>query len=36
MPEADIRGFLDAIDHERLAEFVERRIADRRVLRLMV
>jgi RNA-directed DNA polymerase len=31
----DIRGFFDAIDHEWLVKFVERRIADRRVVRLI-
>jgi RNA-directed DNA polymerase len=31
--DADIRGFFDAIDHDRLIEFVEQRIADQRVLR---
>ena len=33
--DADIRGFFDAIDHERLIKFVEHRIADRRVVRLI-
>jgi group II intron reverse transcriptase/maturase len=33
--DADIRGFYDAIDHEWLCKFVEHRIADRRVLRLI-
>jgi group II intron reverse transcriptase/maturase len=33
--DADIRGFFDAIDHEWLAEFVQHRIADKRVLRLI-
>ena len=33
--DADIRGYFDAIDHGRLLEFVEHRIADRRVLRLI-
>lgn len=33
--DADIRGFFDAIDHERLIKLVERRIADRRVIRLI-
>ena len=32
--DADIRGF-DAIDHEWLRRFVEHRIADKRVLRLI-
>ena len=31
----DIRGFFDAIDHGWLAQFVEHRIADRRVVRLI-
>lgn len=31
--DADIRGFFDTISHERLVEFVEHRIADRRVVR---
>ncbi len=30
--DADIRGFFDAIDHDQLMEFVERRIGDKRVL----
>jgi galactokinase/mevalonate kinase-like predicted kinase len=33
--DADIRGFFDAIDHGWLTKFVEHRIADRRVLRLI-
>ena len=33
--DADIRGFFDAIDHDRLVEFIERRVADRRVVRLI-
>ena len=33
--DADIRGFFDAIDHEWLLTFVEHRIADRRILRLI-
>ena len=33
--DADIRGFFDAIDHEWLMRFVEHRIGDRRVLRLI-
>jgi RNA-directed DNA polymerase len=33
--DADIRGFFDAIDHECLVKFIERRVADRRVLRLI-
>jgi RNA-directed DNA polymerase len=35
MLDADIRGFYDAIDHGWLLKFVEHRIADRRVLRLI-
>jgi group II intron reverse transcriptase/maturase len=31
--DADIRGYFDAIDHECLMKFIERRIADKRVLR---
>jgi len=31
----DIRGFFDALSHERLVEFIEHRIADRRVVRLI-
>ncbi len=31
----DIRGFFDSIDHEWLVKFVEHRIADRRVIRLI-
>ncbi len=31
--DADIRGFFDTMDHDRLEEFVEHRIADRRVVR---
>lgn len=31
----DIRGFFDSIDHEWLKKFVEHRIADRRVVRLI-
>ncbi|MDH4188163.1 MAG: hypothetical protein OEV08_14320 [Nitrospira sp.] len=31
--DADIRGYLDAIDHEWLVRFVEHRIADKRVIR---
>jgi RNA-directed DNA polymerase len=31
--DADIRGFFDAIDHEWLVQFIEHRIADRRVVR---
>ena len=33
--DADIRGFFDAIDHGWLLKFVEHRIADRRILRLI-
>ena len=33
--DADIRGFFDAIDHGWLIKFIEHRIADRRVLRLI-
>lgn len=33
--DADIRSFYDTIDHEWLMKFVEHRIADRRVLRLI-
>jgi group II intron reverse transcriptase/maturase len=33
--DADIRGFFDAIDHGWLVKFLEHRIADRRVLRLI-
>ena len=33
--DADIRGFFDAIDHELLVKFIEHRIADRRVVRLI-
>jgi group II intron reverse transcriptase/maturase len=33
--DADIRGFFDAINHEWLIRFVEHRIADRRVVRLI-
>ena len=33
--DADIRGFFDAIDHGWLLKFVEHRIADARVLRLI-
>jgi hypothetical protein len=31
--DADIRGFFDAIDHEWLIKFVERRIGDKRGIR---
>jgi retron-type reverse transcriptase len=33
--DADIRGYFDSICHECLVKFVEHRIADRRVLRLI-
>jgi len=33
--DADIRGFFDAISHQWLMKFMEHRIADRRMLRLM-
>lgn len=33
--DADIRGYFDAIDHEWLLQFVEHRIRDRRLLRLL-
>lgn len=33
--DADIRGFFDHLDHERLMELIERRVADPRVLRLI-
>jgi group II intron reverse transcriptase/maturase len=33
--DADIRGFFDSIDHGRLIEFVEHRIADGRLVRLI-
>lgn len=33
--DADIRGFFDVVDHEWLVKFVEHRIADRRVVRLI-
>jgi group II intron reverse transcriptase/maturase len=33
--DVDIRGFFDAIEHEWLVKFVEHRIADRRVVRLI-
>ena len=35
MLDADIRGFFDALDHGWLVKFVEHRIADRRVVRLI-
>ena len=33
--DADIRGFFDAIDHGWMAKFVEHRIADKRIVRLI-
>ena len=33
--DADIEGFFDAIDHEWLVKFLEHRISDRRILRLI-
>jgi RNA-directed DNA polymerase len=33
--DADIRGFFDAIDHECMVKFVEHRIADKRIVRLI-
>jgi group II intron reverse transcriptase/maturase len=33
--DADIRGFFDAINHDWLMKFIEHRIADRRILRLI-
>jgi RNA-directed DNA polymerase len=33
--DADIRGFFDALNHEWLVKFIEHRIADRRVVRLI-
>ncbi len=33
--DADIRGFFDNIDHEWMVKFVEHRIADRRIVRLI-
>ena len=35
MLDADIRGFFDHIDHEWLVKFVEHRMGDRRVVRLI-
>jgi RNA-directed DNA polymerase len=35
VPDLDIRGFYDAISHEWLVKFIEHRIADRRVVRLI-
>lgn len=33
--DADIKGFFDALDHEWLMKFIEHRIADQRILRLI-
>jgi hypothetical protein len=33
--DADIRSFFDSVSHERLIEFVQRRIADKRMIRLI-
>ena len=33
--DADIKGFFDNIDHDKLLEFVHRRISDRRILKLI-
>ena len=33
--DADIRGFFDAIDHEWMVKFIEHRIADKRIVRLI-
>lgn len=33
--DADIQGFFDNIDHEWMMKFVEHRIADKRILRLI-
>jgi len=33
--DADIRGYFDAISHDRLMKLIERRIADQRILRLI-
>lgn len=33
--DADIRGFFDNVDHEWVMKFVQHRVADRRVLRLI-
>ena len=33
--DADIRGFFDHIDHQRLMELIARRVADPRILRLI-
>jgi RNA-directed DNA polymerase len=33
--DADIRGFFDTLDHEWLVKFIEHRVADRRIVRLI-
>lgn len=33
--DADIRGFFDHVDHEWMLKFVQHRVADRRILRLV-
>ena len=33
--DADIRGFFDSISHEWMLKFVQHRVADRRILRLI-
>jgi retron-type reverse transcriptase len=33
--DADIRGFFDSISHEWMRKFVQHRVADRRILRLI-
>jgi RNA-directed DNA polymerase len=35
MLDADLRGFFDTLDHEWLVKFIEHRIADRRIVRLI-
>ena len=35
VPDADIKGFFDNIDHDKLLEFVHQRISDRRILKLI-
>ena len=35
MVDADIQGYFDAIDHNLMLSLVERRISDRRVLKLI-
>ena len=35
MPDADIKGFFDNIDHDKLLELVHKRISDRRILKLI-